>query len=151
MLSPIDLQNMIVDLLRAMPELVAILGDVASVEAYDDESQIAGNPDTAQLSMMGRAVLVIWDGAEMPRMGETRGWRHSFKIAIKAESIQAYHNIVQAIIDGIPSVPAGDEINSFLNSTIHPDCDGIQDVQLQPERSADGIGRLSISFSVHEK
>jgi hypothetical protein len=120
MLNPSDLQNAIVAKLQAIPGLVDIVGDIGEITAYDDESQISGDPNTAEFSMMGRALMVFWEGAELPRTGETRGWKHTFRIALKAESIQAYYTMAQAIFDGVPDVPTGDGFNSFLNCDIHP-------------------------------
>jgi len=150
MLNLYELQNSMVDKLRAIPDLVDLVGDIAEITMYGDESQISGNPETAEFSMMGRAVMVIWTGSELPRTGETRGWKHSFRIALKAESIQTYYALAQAIFDGVPDVPAGDGCNNFLNCDI-PGTDGIQEAIIEPVRSADGVGRLQITFSLYER
>lgn len=151
MISPLDLQNAIVDKLRAIPELVSFIGDVAEIQAYDDESQTDGDWETTEFGMQGRAVMVMWTGTELPRTGETRGWKHSFKIALKSESIQAYFQAVKLIIDGVPTgdgIPAGEACN-FLNSTFQA-CDGIQELEILPERGDDHVGRLSIQFTITE-
>lgn len=147
MLNPQDLQNAIVGKLQAIAELVSFIGDIGEIQAYDDESQVSGNPEEAEFSMMSRGVLVIWTGAELPRLGEMRGWKHTFKLALKAESIQSYFTLAKLIMDG---VPAG-ECDNFLNVTIHPECDGIQDAEVLPERSSDHVGRLAIQFAIHER
>src|SRR5690349_13235289 len=102
MISPLTLQDNIVALLRAIPELVDFVGAADNIQGYDDESQIAGDMETSELSLMGRAVMVAWAGAELPREGDTRGWQHSFEIGLKAESIQTYYGLAQLIFDGVP-------------------------------------------------
>jgi hypothetical protein len=140
------LQDAIVAQLRDIPELVEFIGDADDIQAYDDESRIHGNPELTEFSMMGRAVMIVWAGAEMPRTGDTRGWRHRFKIFLKAESVTAYYDLAQLIFDG---TPAG-ECDNFLNVTVHPSCDGIQDADLSPEQGDDGVERLTITFSLTE-
>ena len=147
MISPTTLQDSIVSKLQGILELVDFLGDTASIQAYDDESILAGTADLAELGMTGRAVLVVWNGAELPREGETRGWTHSFRIHLKAESITSYYTLAQLIIDG---QPAGD-CESFLNCNISDLTDGIQNVSIVPSTAADNIGRLSIDFTITER
>ena len=147
MLNPQDLQNDIVAKLRDIPELVSFVGDAAEIQAYDDESEIAGDPGIAEFSMSVRALLVIWMGAELPRMGETRGWKHTFRIALKAGSITDYYELAKLIFDG---QPAGDYDN-FLNCNISDLVDGIQDAIIEPARGADKLGRLLIQFSIYER
>lgn len=151
MLNPATLQDAIVDQLRAIPDLVAMVGDEGSIQAYDDESLVHGDPEISAADMMGVSVLVVWAGAEMPRQGETRGWTHRFRIFLRADSISSYYSLVQAIVDGVPAPPAGDGTCTFLDGVVHQDCDGIQDLEVAPERGEDGVGRLSISFSITER
>jgi hypothetical protein len=120
MINPLDLQNAIVDKLRDIPELVDFIGDIGEIQGYDEESQTEGTEDGAEFSMMGRAVMVSWKGAELPRTGETRGWKHAFKIALKAESIQSYYSLAQLIFDGKPDGDSYGE--NFLNSNISDLC-----------------------------
>ena len=147
MINPSTLQDAIVTKLRAIAALVDFVGDAAEIQAYDDESQIAGDPDTAEFSMLGRAVMLVWDGAQLPREGDTRGWKHSFRLHLKAESIMAYYTLAQLIFDG---VPAGECFN-FLNSNISDLTDGIQDAEIVPIKAADGVARLLIQFSLTER
>lgn len=150
MILPTTLQDRIVDLLRSIPELVSEIGDLGSIQAYDDESLIDGDAATTAAGLMGKALLVVWMGTESPRTGELRGWRHKFTIIIEAPDITTHHRIAQLIIDGVPQPPAGDGVCSFLNSEI-PDTDGIQEVVIEPEPAQDGTTRLTISFSVTER
>jgi len=148
MINPLDIQSNIVALLQAIPELVDAVGDVDSIQGHDDESVFAGDADTAAMNMMGRAILVAWTGAELPREGETRGWTHNFRIAVKAQSITDYFSIAKMIFDGIPQEPAGDGCNTFLNSTIHDECDGVQNADLSPQSKS---GVYFIDFSITER
>lgn len=146
MINPLDLQNAIVDKLRAIPALIALVGDMGSIQAYDDESQTDGTLDGSELGMMDTAILVGWLGAQLPRMGETRGWTHQFKIVLKADSIMVYYQLAQLIFDGIPD----GEYDTFLNCMIHQDCDGIQNAELNRD-TTDGVDRLAIQFTLTER
>lgn len=151
MISPTTLQNAIITQLRAIPELIALVGDEEAIQAYDDESLVHGHPETSAADMLGVSVLVVWAGAEMPRQGETRGWSHRFRFYLKADSITSYYSLVQAIVDGVPAPPAGDGVTSFLDGVVHPECDGVQDLEIIPEQGEDGVGRLSLSFTITEQ
>lgn len=150
MLNPTDLQDRLVELLRAIPELVSEVGDTGSIQAYDDESLIDGDADLTAASMLGKAVLVVWTGAECPRAGETRGWTHKFTIFLEAPDIRAYHRLAQIIIDGVPTPPDGDGHASFIESDV-PGTDGIQEVELAVQPGSDGDPRLALSFSITEQ
>ena len=147
MINPQDLQDAIVKKLRDITELVSFVGDAGEIQAYDDESEVSGDPETAEISMSNRSVLVVWSGADLPRTGETRGWKHTFRISLKAESIVAYYQLAQLIFDGHP---AG-EFDTFLNCNISDLTDGIQDAVIEPARGADKLGRLLIQFSLYER
>src|SRR6266542_660102 len=103
MLNPKDLQDAIVAKLQAIPELIAAVGGADAIEAYDDESLVSGDPDTAEQGMLGIALLVLWTGMELPRTGELGGWTHTFRIALKAASIQEYFVLAQLVFDGVPT------------------------------------------------
>jgi hypothetical protein len=152
MFIPIDLQTAIVTTLQAIPDLVDFVGSSDWIAGYDDDndSQIAGTPDIAELGMMGRAVMVVWTGADLPKGSEVRGARHRFRILLKADSIQAYQTLVYTILNGIPQQPVGDGTTAFVDFIFDPGYDRIQDIEVKPELPKDGVTRLSITFAVWE-
>ncbi len=104
---------------------------------------IDGVPEAAEFSLMGRAVLVVWSDAEPPRTGETGGWRHIFRIYVKAEPIQAYFRIAKLIVDGVPT----GEPDNFLNCNMSDLTDGVPDAELILAHDNTVVGRLYFQFS----
>lgn len=58
------------------------------------------NLQDVAVEMMGRAVLVVWSGADLPSGPETRGPKHRIRILLKAESVMAYSQLARSILEG---------------------------------------------------
>ena len=105
--------------------------------------------DATELDMIGRSVMVFWHSVELPRAGEMSGWNHTFKIALNAESIQAYYSMAKLIMDGIPAEQPEGKTEPFVSCDIHPACDGLQNIEISHDRTKNGL-RLSITFTIRE-
>lgn len=152
MQNPLTLLTEIAEKLRAIPELEGVL-----IEAYDQEDAVYRSSDEAINNIpYSTGILVLYEGGELPRDGQTKGVRHSFVLVLKCQSnvsigdSPGYFDLITRIYDGVPIEPAGDGYWKFIDSEL-TNCEPITNIEHRQESSQDGITYWTIRFTVTEK
>lgn len=146
MVNPKQLLDSVVAQLQSITTLTGV-----EINAYDVQSGIYTCLQQALDNLVDPGVLVIWKGCTAPRRGETRGWRHALEIVVRAPDEIGAFDIVQLIVDGVPTPPAGNDYFTFVESAPSDDFDPISDLDVQFAADRDGIEYLRIAYCATEK
>lgn len=105
MVNRTELLNAMVDTLRAIPELIALLEDGAnSITAYVDQKPTKTSAGKAVYQMGDGTILCSWSGSTLERSGETMlGWVHTIDIFARAKRGGSALEILDALANGYPN------------------------------------------------
>ncbi|MBN9658632.1 MAG: hypothetical protein J0H49_10675 [Acidobacteria bacterium] len=147
MINPNDILQSVVTALQAIPGL----SDVATIEAYDGESQIYRSLQEALDNLnYPTLIFITWDGAEA-ETSSCKSWTHHVSLYLRCQSLTSdgtigYFDLIQMITDGRPGGGW-----RFTESEIHPDADPVQDFSVASVRDDDRGEFFHITFGVTEK
>jgi hypothetical protein len=150
MLNPADIVAAVVDTLRDIPDLVDRLGHPESIFAYSDQYPAQKTVEDAVTEMMTPSIMVVHESTEMGAMGEVPRWQHNIVLYIRAEGQageSGYYELINIMANGHP---ASNPCHSFLESQLHPECDGPADPEFSRYATEDGIDLWQLKFSLTE-
>jgi hypothetical protein len=102
LVSFIDLTEAMVTALRAIPEVVALLGgDPLAITSYIDRTPDKNSVSAAIYQMRAGSVLVIWRETLLAE-GDIEGWVHNIEICLRAARGDSVLELGIAIINGTP-------------------------------------------------
>jgi hypothetical protein len=102
LVSLIALTDAMVAALRAVPELVDLLGgDPNAINAYLDQPPERNSLGSAIYRMKPGSVLAAWQETFLTQ-GEMEGWLHRIVIFVRAARGESSLDLIGAIINGIP-------------------------------------------------
>jgi hypothetical protein len=101
--SLIAITNAMVDTLKAIPELVALLegGLATNIVGYIDVNPTRNSMSNAVYQMPAGSLLVVWNGTTL-ESGEMAAWYHVLQIYVRARRGDSALAIIDALVDGIP-------------------------------------------------
>jgi hypothetical protein len=102
LVSFIELTEAMVTALRAIPEVVALLGgDPLAIDSYIDRTPDRNSVNAAIYQMRAGSVLVVWRETLLSE-GEIEGWVHNIEICLRAARGGSVLELGIAIINGTP-------------------------------------------------
>lgn len=103
MVSRVELIETMVDTLKLIPELVALLESPASIVGYIDLSPGRNSVSKAVYQMADGSLLCSWSASSLERSTETMlGWIHTIQIFARAKRGGSALAILDALANGIP-------------------------------------------------
>ncbi len=120
------------------------------LRVYDASAQQGMKNFSDMLDTMTQPEGVLRYAGLVPgQLGNFTQYRHQFELAILLRNQIEAMDLVQALIDGLPSTGGG---LTFEQMEIDDRCDPIMDVSLLPEtRQIDGIEFWMLRFALQEK
>jgi hypothetical protein len=98
----IELTDAMVNALRAVPEVVALLGgDPEAIAGYIDRNPDRNAIGAAIYQMKPGSVLVAWQETFLSE-GEMEGWSHRYVIFVRASRGESSLDLLVAIVNGVP-------------------------------------------------
>lgn len=153
MINVSSLVDAIVDHLRKIPDLVAILqGRENAIYAYHDRFADTNSVALAIAKMEPGQLMVVWVGS-VPG-APTSWWKHQIKIYIRANeedfngaTPEGYYEIVRLIFDGVP------EGQSLPMRAIEPleSVDPMQDESISRSSDLEGVDYFEIDLAFNER
>lgn len=147
------LVNAIVDNLRSIPELVAVLqGKEEAIFAYHDIYPAKSSVALAVVELEPGQIMVAWNGTT-PAAAAMGFWQHNVKVFIRAaEEVESldpdgYYELFRLIFDGIPE---GQELTMRQLEQI-PECDPMENETVVRSTDAEGVDYFEVDLSFTEK
>lgn len=147
------LVNAIVDNLRSIAELVAVLqGKEEAIFAYHDVYPAKSSVALAIVELEPGQIMVAWNGTA-PAAAAMGFWQHNVKIFIRAEEEvetldpDGYYELFRLIFDGVPE---GQELTMRQLEQI-PECDPMENETIDRSTDAEGVDYFEVNLTFTEK
>jgi hypothetical protein len=145
MKNPIDIQDEIVEVLRANSTLVELLGgDQYHIFGYTG----AAGKDSILEAIFGLEVprlMVAHQRSQIGERGEIQQWQHVYGLYIKCEDVEDHASIFEAIVN------ATIDDYDFFNYAFDQDCDPPFNPRYERMTTPEGQDFYVLSFTVGEK
>lgn len=148
-----QLVDAIVDNLRAIPELVALLqGNEEAIFAYHDIYPAKSSVAMAVLELEPGQIMVAWNGTT-PAAAPMGFWRHNVKIFVRAaEEVQTlnpegYYELFRLMFDGVPD----GQTLTMRQMEMIPECDPMESETIVRSSDIEGTDYFEIDLNFTEK
>lgn len=148
-----SLVEAIVNNLRSIPELVAILqGREEAIFAYHDIYPAKSSVALAIIELQPGQIMVAWNGTS-PAAAPLGFWSHNVKVYIRAaeesETLdpEGYYELFRLIFDGVPE---GQSLTMRQMEQI-PECDPMENETIVRSSDAEGIDYFEVDLNFTEK
>lgn len=103
MVSEVDLTNAMVETLKRIPPLMALLDPANGVQAYIDRNPDRNSANKEVYQQPNGSLLVIWQGTTLETTDDSmEAWIHLIQIFIRARLNASAMPIFHALVNGIP-------------------------------------------------
>ncbi len=153
MISPADLIDNLVALLRDIPELVVEMnGKPERIYVYHDQYPKRSSLAVSIHQMPAPAIMAAWQGTVPGSFGGSDVWKHQITLYLRAgetsgdENPAPYYRLFRLATKGVPAsldVP-------LLNATVHPGCYPMDVPSIQRATDAEGLDYFEASISFTE-
>jgi hypothetical protein len=154
LINPSEIVDALVELLRDIPDLVALMGgDDERIYAYHDLYPKNVSIDAAKALALSPSVMVAWTGSNPGTYGPGEAWKHSISITLRAqcedefEAKAAYYSLFRQITKGEPSSLDGVPL---AYATVHTSCNPMDTPTINRQVDAAGIDYFEVSTSFTE-
>lgn len=153
MIKVSKLINSVVDKLRQIPELVALLhGDENSIFAYHDVYPSKSSLALAVIELKPGQIMVAWNGSG-PAPAPMGFWQHNVKVFLRGAEErddvdpEGYYDLFRLIFDG---VPAGQAL-PMRSIEFVPECDPMSNESISRSSDIEGVDYFEIDFNFVER
>jgi hypothetical protein len=146
MLNPKDVLDDLVNLLKAMPDLVTAMdGDADKIYAFNSEYPLGVNFQKALYEMKSPGIMVRYRSPGNASVGYK--FSHSLSIYLKPQAGDTYEDLFNALMNETPtSSPV-----AFQDSCINEDLDPMRFTFSEPIPDEEGVEYLEIRIDTDER
>jgi len=152
-ISPAELVDNLVALLRDIPELVAEMGgDEQRIFPYHDQYPKRASLAAAIHEMPAPGIMVAWQGTTPGALGGMDVWKHQVTLYLRSretfdgEPQTAYYRLFRLITKGVPAsmgIP-------MMNATVHGACHPMDLPLIQRQTDAEGLDYFEVPLTFTE-
>ena len=155
MINPAEIIDSLIEKLRAIPELVELMGgDEERIFAYHDRYPKKSSIETATSLAPAPSIMVAWAGTGPSQFGGNEAWRHEFSLALRTapelddgQTPASFYQLFRLITKGIPQ--GGDGV-PLIFTTVHGSCHPMETPLIRRLTDIAGINYFEVLMSFTE-